>query len=494
MKAVKTCLWVIGVLVVLTLGTAVVLVTLVDPNDYKAEIAARVKQHTGRDLLLRGDLELVFYPWLGMKTGPLELSNREGFGPAPMLAVEQASLTIKLLPLLKKRVEIDTVLLNAPQITLSRNADGTANWDDLTAKTRRYGGLAAGGKPLPAAALAAGLVVRGVSVRDGRVSWDDRSDGRSVTLKEFNLNTGRLVPGVPLDIDLSFAAKGNVLPEPAVITLTTTARLTENLESISLDNTKLEVETESISANLSMETMAYALRAGLAVVTGLRGDAIQNRGGNNINTSLEIPALDFNLSGQSLQLPSLTLAQDDFVLSGSMNGSEVLTGIPAMTLSGEVDAQIGDVAEFLRRNNFNIASSSGLLEFGLIESGLIESGLIKYVVESAAVRFDFKLAGKHLKLTDLTVKSLEDQGGQLLAEHPELDIPFNADGTLNKAEFARTLMIVLRAQVQKKVSQWLLEKIAPTVAITGTAGEPVDPQKTPKKTLKNELFEAPEVE
>ena len=489
MKAVKICLWVIGVLVVLTIGTAVVLVTLVDPNDYKAEIAARVKQHTGRDLLLRGDLELVFYPWLGMKTGPLELSNREGFGPAPMLAVDQASLTIKLLPLLKKRVEIDTVLLDAPQITLSRNADGTANWDDLTAKTRRYGGLAAGGKPLPAAALAAGLVVRGVSVRDGRVSWDDRSDGRSVTLKEFNLNTGRLVPGVPLDIDLSFAAKGNVLPEPAEITLTTTARLTENLESISLDNTELEVETESISANLSMETMAYALRAGLAVVTGLRGDAIQNRGGNNINTSLEIPALDFNLSGQSLQLPSLTLAQDDFVLSGSMNGSAVLTGIPAMTLSGEVDAQIGDVAEFLRRNNFNIASSSGLLEFGLIESGLIE-----YVVESAAVRFDFKLAGNHLKLTDLTVKSLEEQGGQLLAEHPELDIPFNADGTLNKSEFARTLMIVLRAQVQKKVSQWLLEKIAPTVAVSGTAGEPVDAQKTPEKTLKNELFEAPEVE
>ena len=98
------------VFVVLLVVAAVTIVPLVvDPNDYKAEIAAQVQKATGRDLQIGGDIGLSVFPWLGLELNELQLSNAPTFGEEPFAAVQHAQVRAKLFPLLSKQFEVDKV-------------------------------------------------------------------------------------------------------------------------------------------------------------------------------------------------------------------------------------------------------------------------------------------------------------------------------------------------------------------------------------------------
>lgn len=51
----------IGIIIVVVLGITA-LVTLVNPNQFKAAIAEQVKKQTGRELDIRGDINWRFLP------------------------------------------------------------------------------------------------------------------------------------------------------------------------------------------------------------------------------------------------------------------------------------------------------------------------------------------------------------------------------------------------------------------------------------------------
>ncbi len=90
-KALKIVLWLFGAIVALVLIAAIVLPMVLDPNDFRDEIGAAVAKQTGRELQIEGDLELSVIPWLGVRVGPTRLSNAEGFGDEPMLAIQGAA-------------------------------------------------------------------------------------------------------------------------------------------------------------------------------------------------------------------------------------------------------------------------------------------------------------------------------------------------------------------------------------------------------------------
>jgi AsmA protein len=64
MRALKIVFIVFCTLVVLIGGLLTAAVFLINPNDYKDEIAAAVKKQTGRELAIQGDISLSVFPWL----------------------------------------------------------------------------------------------------------------------------------------------------------------------------------------------------------------------------------------------------------------------------------------------------------------------------------------------------------------------------------------------------------------------------------------------
>jgi AsmA protein len=63
----------VGALALLIIVAAAVLPMVVDPNDYKDNIAKAVEANTGRNLAIEGDIGLPVFRWLAVKIGPTRL-------------------------------------------------------------------------------------------------------------------------------------------------------------------------------------------------------------------------------------------------------------------------------------------------------------------------------------------------------------------------------------------------------------------------------------
>lgn len=188
----KIALIVLGVFAALVATAAVVLPLVFDPNDYKDEIAAAVEEKTGRELTIPGDIELSIFPWLGVDLGEVRLANAAGFGTESFAEFGGAGVNVKLLPLLRKRIEIGTVSLDGMRLRLARKAGGAGNWEDLAAAF-----AAAEDKPAEPVETEDGFTMPGfrveaIKIEDATVTFDDRAAGRRYEIGEVDFSTDRL--------------------------------------------------------------------------------------------------------------------------------------------------------------------------------------------------------------------------------------------------------------------------------------------------------------
>jgi AsmA protein len=194
----------LGLVVFLAVALAIVLPFLIDPNDYKPEIIRVVKDQTGRELTLEGDIGLSVFPWIGLELGKTQLSNAPGFGTQPFLRVDQAAVRVELLPLLRKQVLVDKVVLDGLQVNLARDRKGRTNWDDLVEAMR----APAKKKPAKPEAerprAAFGFGVAGLDVQRGEIHWRDAMTGSDYHVRQLTVRTGNVVAAEPVDIHLSF--------------------------------------------------------------------------------------------------------------------------------------------------------------------------------------------------------------------------------------------------------------------------------------------------
>src|SRR5215475_3202260 len=101
----------------------------VNPNNFKPRIVSTVKQATGRDLSLQGDIKLSVFPWIALQLGPASLGSPPEFKGAPFLSFNRADVRVKLLPLLHKQLEVDRVELDGLDLKLIKNEQGKGNWE-----------------------------------------------------------------------------------------------------------------------------------------------------------------------------------------------------------------------------------------------------------------------------------------------------------------------------------------------------------------------------
>lgn len=200
MKGLIRVLLIVGGVAVLIVGAAAAWLSTLDPNDYKERIVAEVAKATGRTLSFDGPLELALWPKIRLKTGGLELGNAEGFGDEPFVALDEAQIAVATLPLIMRRVEMDTVVVRGLKVNLARDAEGRTNWDDLAQGGKAEDGGDSGG------AIGA-LVLGGVDIQAARISYRDAKDGRDIVIDEINAKTGALNFGEPVEFKLDAAIK-----------------------------------------------------------------------------------------------------------------------------------------------------------------------------------------------------------------------------------------------------------------------------------------------
>jgi len=121
----------IALLVLVLLGVWL----FVDPNHYKGTITRAVRDSTGRELALPGDVKLSVFPWIALELGPASLGNPSGFGSAPFASLQHASVRVRLLPLLRREIEIGRVEVDGLDLRLVKNATGKGNWEGFGGKS-----------------------------------------------------------------------------------------------------------------------------------------------------------------------------------------------------------------------------------------------------------------------------------------------------------------------------------------------------------------------
>jgi len=246
--------------------TVVVIAVLffVDPNDYRAQINNQVQQTTGRELQI-GDIDLSLFPWIGVQLSDVTLGNAEGF-EGPFAQLSKVDVKVKLLPLLRKEVEIAQVVLNGLALNLAKNPQGVGNWEDLTAAPET---APAEATPAPTEettqppAIAA-LTIGGLAINDAQVAWDDQQTGARQQLTQLNLHSGPITLGEPFDIDFSVTASSS---EPAISgKLDLQTRITLELEQqrYQLSNLRLNIQLDSKQL-LPVSPLDIAIRGDLDV-------------------------------------------------------------------------------------------------------------------------------------------------------------------------------------------------------------------------------------
>lgn len=240
-KVLKIIAGLVVVLVLLVVGGAAAVLLLVDPNDYREEIASQVREHTGRDLTLGGDLGLSVFPWIAVTLSDARLSNAAGFGDTPFAEVGEVEIRVKLLPLLSKRLEMQTTRLIGLKLNLARDASGRTNWDDLAGDDAAEATPEAGDGRGGGAGLA-GLAIGGIDIRDAALTWDDRQNDQRYAVQNLDLTTGAIGGGDPVDLALGFDIDSKEPELAGRIELTGAVTFDQGRGTLTVAGTELKVD------------------------------------------------------------------------------------------------------------------------------------------------------------------------------------------------------------------------------------------------------------
>lgn len=177
------------VLVLLFGGFAAYVYHKFGPEDARLMAVAQLEAMLHRQVTIE---RLVLAP-RGLKIKGLRV-RRVNAADGDLLVCDTALVTVKLRPLLRRRLEFDALRLESPQISLTREADGSWDIADLftTTKTARGGAL-----PL---ALAAAETI----INDGVLKVDDRKRKRKISFERLALRADGFDQDQPFPLALSF--------------------------------------------------------------------------------------------------------------------------------------------------------------------------------------------------------------------------------------------------------------------------------------------------
>ena len=155
------------------LVTVVVLIATFDANRYKPELVELGRSLTGRGFDIRGDISLKASLTPTLVVDGISLGNAEWAEHANMLDLAHFEAQVRLIALLRHRIEVTRVVIHGANLVLERDGDGRGNWAFETstesAPAERNSGLQV-------------FDIEQISLRDSRIEY--RSHGGDAVVVE----------------------------------------------------------------------------------------------------------------------------------------------------------------------------------------------------------------------------------------------------------------------------------------------------------------------
>lgn len=200
-------------LIIVALGFA--LTHLFDPNDYKDEIRQLARDKANLELTLKGDIGWSLFPWLGLELTDATLASASS-PDKPFADLRLLGLSVRVLPLLRKEVQMSDIRIDGLNLNLQRDEKGRSNWEDVgrPAKTAEQAGTATGDAPAPTSERAPDnavtsspqplkLDIDSLIVNSARIDYHDLQKGQQFSAESIQLTTGAIRESANIPVKLS---------------------------------------------------------------------------------------------------------------------------------------------------------------------------------------------------------------------------------------------------------------------------------------------------
>ncbi|MBA1427970.1 AsmA family protein [Pseudomonas fluorescens] len=195
-------------LIIVALGFA--LTHLFDPNDYKEEIRQIARDKAHIELTLNGDIGWSLFPWLGLElheAGVATLTNPT----QPFADLQMLGLSVRVLPLLRREVQMSDVRVEGLNLRLTRDKNGHGNWEDIGKNLPDETPDAAA--PAPAEPVAQAkpekppqpirLDIDSLTINNARVEYNDEQTGKQLSAESIQLSAGAIHEGANIPLKLT---------------------------------------------------------------------------------------------------------------------------------------------------------------------------------------------------------------------------------------------------------------------------------------------------
>ena len=242
-----------GVLLVVG-GAAVWLATGFDANRYKGVAIDWMKANRNRTLVIDGPIDLSVFPRLAVKLGKASLS--EPGRSEVFVSIDRAALAVEVLPLLRGRLVVDRVEAGGVAVTVTRDAQGRRNFDDLV-QPASAASAPTTGAPSGSSTSTMSFDVSRIELADVRARIRDAVAGIDGDIALKKLSTGRIADGVETPVELAAAL---ALKAPALkADVSGTARVTPDLASGAVRLAALDLTFGASTAGLTLAGSTLAL-------------------------------------------------------------------------------------------------------------------------------------------------------------------------------------------------------------------------------------------
>lgn len=195
-------------LIIVALGFA--LTHLFDPNDYKEEIRQIARDKAHIELTLNGDIGWSLFPWLGLELHEASVATLTA-PTQPFADLQMLGLSVRVLPLLRREVQMSDVRVEGLNLRLNRDKQGHGNWEDI-------------GKNLPdettdtpAPAPVEPVVetkpekppqpirldIDSLTINNARVEYTDEQTGKQLSAESIQLSAGAIHEGASIPLKLT---------------------------------------------------------------------------------------------------------------------------------------------------------------------------------------------------------------------------------------------------------------------------------------------------
>ena len=201
----KKMITIVGVIVAVLLLVILILPSLIDANRYKPEIQSKLGTALGRNVQI-GNIKLSIFSG-GVVVDDVAISDDPAFSNSQFLAAKELTVGVHLIPLIfSKQLEVESITINDPQVTLLRNKAGVWNYSSMGGGASKTEAKA----PSSSASSANSLSVGKIEITNGKISVGNvGSRAKPLVYQDVNLTVTDLSYTAQFPFKLSAKDPGN---------------------------------------------------------------------------------------------------------------------------------------------------------------------------------------------------------------------------------------------------------------------------------------------